>query len=211
MTAITRWWWIRHAPVRNQGGRIYGALDVDCDCSETHLFQGAAAGLPDDAVWLTTPLRRTRQTADALAAVRKETPYFDVEPAFQEQSFGDWQGLTHEEIYASQPENAHRFWLAPSDRRTPGGESFADLAERVGAGLAARNQAHHGRNIISVAHGGTIRAVLGLALGIPLDRALQFRVDNISITRLDYLTHPEAEPAWRVVAVNVPPGGLSGI
>jgi len=29
--AVTRWWWIRHAPVRD-GGRIYGQSDLPCDC-----------------------------------------------------------------------------------------------------------------------------------------------------------------------------------
>ena len=26
----TRWWWVRHAPVRSDGGNIYGQKDMDC-------------------------------------------------------------------------------------------------------------------------------------------------------------------------------------
>src|SRR3546814_4259069 len=64
---MTRWWWIRHAPVIGQDGRLYGTLDVDCDCTDAALFRALAARLPDDAVWIVTPLRRTRATAAAIA------------------------------------------------------------------------------------------------------------------------------------------------
>ena len=40
----TRWWWIRHAPVRS-GGVIYGASDPPADCSEEDIFRGQAARL----------------------------------------------------------------------------------------------------------------------------------------------------------------------
>ena len=28
---VTRWWWVRHAPVRSDGGNIYGQFDIECD------------------------------------------------------------------------------------------------------------------------------------------------------------------------------------
>lgn len=61
----TRWWWIRHAPVVTDGGRIYGNLDVDCDCGNEALFRALAAGLPREAVWVVTPLKRTREIGRA--------------------------------------------------------------------------------------------------------------------------------------------------
>ena len=61
----TRWWWIRHAPVPD-GGKIYGQSDLACDCSETALFTGLAETLPLDAVWVTSNLRRTHETASAI-------------------------------------------------------------------------------------------------------------------------------------------------
>src|SRR3546814_17918696 len=64
---MTRWWWIRHAPVTGHDGRIYGNLDVDCDCGDEPLFRALAGSLPADAVWIVTPLSRTRATAAAVA------------------------------------------------------------------------------------------------------------------------------------------------
>ena len=64
----TRWWWIRHAPVRVDEGRIYGQRDLPCDCSDVRVFSALAAPLPRKAVWITSHLTRTRQTAQAILA-----------------------------------------------------------------------------------------------------------------------------------------------
>src|SRR3546814_11536434 len=71
---MTRWWWIRHAPVIGQDGRLYGPLDVDCDCTDEALFRALAARLPDAAVWIVTPLRRTRAAAAAIARHHPAAP-----------------------------------------------------------------------------------------------------------------------------------------
>jgi Histidine phosphatase superfamily (branch 1) len=64
----TRWWWVRHAPVRVDEGRIYGQRDLPCDCSEAGVFASLAALLPRDAIWVTSHLSRTVQTAQAIQA-----------------------------------------------------------------------------------------------------------------------------------------------
>jgi alpha-ribazole phosphatase len=53
-----------------------------------------------------------------------------------------------------------------------------------------------------VAHGGTIRAALGHALGLTPSRSLAFETANCSLTRLDYIEDGAKLPAWRIVAVN---------
>ena len=41
----TRWWWIRHAPVVNPDGKIYGQLDLDVDLSDQERFAALATRL----------------------------------------------------------------------------------------------------------------------------------------------------------------------
>src|SRR5947209_6560238 len=41
---ITRWWWVRHAPVRSDGGNIYGQQDIACDCGDLEVFMAVAHG-----------------------------------------------------------------------------------------------------------------------------------------------------------------------
>ncbi len=64
----TRWWWVRHAPVRNDGGNIYGQSDLPCDTSDTYVFNAVAKVLPREAVWYSSNLMRTHQTAEAIWA-----------------------------------------------------------------------------------------------------------------------------------------------
>jgi alpha-ribazole phosphatase len=206
---MTRWWWIRHAPVTGHAERIYGCRDVPCDCSDEAAFRALAAQLPDDPLWVVTPLGRTRATAEAIARhVRIPPGEFHVEPGLVEQNFGDWQGMTHEELAAQRSGAWHRFWLAPAEEEPPGGESFSAVSARVGGAIETLTRHHAGRDIVCVSHGGPIRAALGHALRVSPEQALAFAVDNCALTRLDHFaaeTPPDGEGlggSWRIALVN---------
>jgi alpha-ribazole phosphatase len=203
--AVTRWWWIRHAPVPD-GGRIYGQSDLSCDCSTAETFAGLATELPAHAVWVTSNLVRTTQTAEAILAADPDK-FAGVElnavPALAEQHLGAWQGLDRKAFYAERKVGTHALWFGPADERPPAGESFTDLVDRVAPVIARVNAEHRGRDIVAVTHGGTIRAAVGLALGLTPQGALAFATDNCSLTRLDHLCPGDGGPGlWRVVAVN---------
>jgi broad specificity phosphatase PhoE len=211
-TDQTRWWWIRHAPVPD-GGRIYGQSDLDCDCTAAEIFAALARELPPDAVWLTSNLVRTRQTAAAILAAdpkRHGGAELLAVPEFAEQHLGDWQGLERKPFYAERKVGTHTLWFAPAHERAPGGESFVDLIDRVGGPIERFTADHRGRDIIAVTHGGTIRAALTHALRLDPQTALSFVVENCSLTRLDYISAAGAPGLWRVGAVNHRPWGGSG-
>ena len=203
-TVVTRWWWVRHAPVTNHGGRLYGRTNVLANTSERARFDALAQALPAGAVWLTSDLLRTHQTADAIADAGHPVPPRDIEPDLDEQDFGAWQGLTWNEVASERGGLAHKYWVAPAHVTPPKGESFVDVIERVTAAVGRRTVRHAGTDIVAVAHGGSIRAALALALGLDPERALAFSIDNLSITRIDHVDGPARGGAWRVVAVNLP-------
>lgn len=215
MTITTRWWWIRHAPVINPSGRIYGQRDIPVDTSNATAFAALAARVPAGAVWLTTPLSRTQATAAAIhAAMTEPPPPPRIEPAFIEQSFGDWQGLAYEDIGAYgrvRPGTkgigveGHRFWLAPAHETPPGGESFVDVMRRVAEGIERLTAEHAGQDIVVVAHGGPIRAALAHALSLDPEAALAFTIDTLSLSRLDHIQGPGRGNPWRVGPINLPP------
>ena len=211
MTIETRWWWVRHAPVTCMAGRIYGDDDPPCDTSNDRAFQFLAKRLPEDALWVTSHLQRTRQTAEAIVAMNAGFGPLDplVERDLREQSFGDWQGKTYDEVRADLGETWHRFWSAPADTAPPGGESFADLMQRTSPVISRLSQGHAGRDIIAVAHGGTIRAALAHALGLSPELALCFAIDNCALTRISHFagspgSHaPDEAESWQVAQVNI--------
>ena len=205
-TTVTRWWWVRHAPVTDHGSRLYGRTNVPANTSERPRFEGLARALPQGAVWLTSNLLRTHQTADAIAEAGHAVPERAIEADLDEQDFGAWHGLTWSEVASERGSGlAHKYWVAPAHITPPEGESFVQVVERVTAAVIRRTAQHAGQDIVAVAHGGSIRAALALALGLDAERALAFSIDNLSITCIDHVDGPAKGQAWRVAAVNLPP------
>ncbi len=212
----TRWWWVRHAPEVDPGGRSDGPDDVECEWSDTATFQALARLLPPDPVWVTSHLRRTHQTARAIRAHLPGDAHPEplVEPDLAEQHFGDWQGLTHDQLAERRNGQWHRFWHAPAVEAPPGGESFVQVVERVAAVIARLSREHAGRDIVAVTHGGTIRAALTVALDLDPERALAIATENCGLTRVDHIageagSHaPGTEAVWRIAQVNLSPKPL---
>jgi broad specificity phosphatase PhoE len=199
----TRWWWVRHAPVRNDGGNIYGQTDIACDTSDREVFGAVAKILPRDAVWFSSNLMRTHQTAEAIWAAGFPRPTtMTWEPDLAEQNLGSWQGMNRAAFIASRP--AGSSWFADVNVPAPDGESFMDLYNRTCRTIVRITADHAGRDVIAVAHGGTIKAALGLALGDSPETGLRFDIDNCSVTRLDHFATGE-RGIWRLPMVNQQP------
>jgi len=79
------------------------------------------------------------------------------------------------------------------------------VIERVSRAIHQLVESYSGDDIIAVAHGGTIRAALALALGLDPEASLAFTIENCSITRIDRLDGAGIGHGWRVVTVNRPP------
>ena len=200
---VTRWWWVRHAPVRGDGGNIYGQTDIACDTGDREVFEAVAKILPRRAVWYASSLKRTHQTADAIWDAGYPRPAtMPREAAFAEQNLGRWQGMNRAAFLASRPAGSN--WFAEIDQPAPGGESFVDLYTRVCGAIDRINLAQPGRDVIAVAHGGTIKAAVALALGGLVAKGLAFDIDNCSVTRLDHLANGD-QGSWRLPMVNQQP------
>lgn len=202
MPTITRFWLIRHALVaENARTRIYGNTDVPI-CEPTMAAQGDAYAelgrrLPRPAHWLITPLSRTRRTAEAIFRAGYPAAPLEVEPDMIEQSFGDWHGLVHADVPARLSMPAHPFWSHGGAEQPPGGESVTHVRARVGAVLERLADARPGQDVVSVSHGGTIRAAVAHVLDLTPHATLSLSVQNISLTVLERVGGD-----WRVVCVN---------
>jgi len=120
-----------------------------------------------------------------------------IDPAFVEQNFGQLQGMPIAGFDARSQAERHPFWPIHAAETPPGGESFAHLITRVGAGLEALLASAKGEHTIIVSHGGAIRAACAHALGLTPHQALCLQIDNISLTRLEFNNR-----GWRVLSIN---------
>ena len=198
----TRFWLIRHALVEeNARARLYGQNDVplcpDSLVSQVATYRALSARLPRDAVWVVTPLSRTRLTAEAIWRQAELAPDPAVEPGLMEQHLGEWQGLRHAELPARLSSPSHPFWPIGPDEQPPGGESMPQVIARVGATMERLAGAHRGRDVVIVSHGGAIRAAVAHALDLSAEQALRLAIQNLSLTLLERFPI-----AWRVVGVD---------
>lgn len=211
---VTRWWWVRHAPVISKEGVIYGQRDVPCDTSDADSFRVLARNLPKDAVWVTSHLSRAKETAAAIAAQGLEIPTPIIEPDLAEQNLGDWQGKAWDDFDMATDQSYRAFWRDPARNAPPGGESFVEVIDRVSRVIRRLNTERVGTDIVAVAHGGTIRAAVALAFDLAPECALTVMTNNLALTRLEFFAD-EGEHishgvragkngSWRVIGINIP-------
>ena len=138
---------------------------------------------------VTSPLRRCRQTAQALIAAQSDSCAMAVEQGLVECGYGEWTGKSLREL------SKDKLWGAvqqqPSAVRFPGGESMSEMAARAVAAVRAwseRIEAEHGTDAVwaAVSHGDPIKAVLADALGMHLDSFQRIVVDPASISIVRY-------------------------
>lgn len=180
---MTRLLLIRHGePEDDARGRCYGRLDIGL--SPTGLATAARLaeslrGVELEQVYV-SPCRRAVETADALGGA----PI--VDDRLRELDFGELEGRTYDEIEREQPTLFRQWMETPTLVQFPGGESYADLRERVAAAVNDVVAANAGRIVAVVSHGGVIRAALAVALALPDDRAFALDVGYGRISVVDW-------------------------
>jgi probable phosphoglycerate mutase len=136
-------------------------------------------GIALDAIYC-SPQPRTQQTAQPLAQARGLP--IRIEAAFDEVDLGDWQGRTFDEV---RDQEAWKHWLAHrGSAQPPGGEPFAEVARRAGAGLRRLVDAHPQQQVLVVSHGDVIKAMVGNVLGLSLDNLESFDIAPCSLSMI---------------------------
>ena len=149
----------------------------------TAAWLGPIAG--EVAAVVTSPVRRTRESAEILAATL-EAPLVE-EPGFAEMEFGDWDGLTFGEVRARHGADLDA-WLGSLDARAggPRGESFRGVEERVLAGLRRVLVTYRGRTVVVVSHVTPIKTLVAHALEAPLTALFRMELAPASATVISH-------------------------
>jgi len=164
------------------GVKFRGHRDDPLSADGWEQMRAATAGAAGCEVIVASPLRRCADFAAELAA-RLGVP-LESETRFREIGFGAWEGLTVEQVAASEPQALERFWRDPAQHTPPGGESLAAFEIRVAAGWGDLLSRHAGKKILLVCHGGVIRLILAQVLGMPCSHLFRLNVPFASASRV---------------------------
>ena len=140
----------------------------------------ASAGL---GVIVTSPLLRTVQTAQAVAAVTGAAVVTD--DGFRETDFGAWEGLTFAEVRERWPAEISA-WLADPEVAPPGGESFTDVSARVTEALDRVLAARAGQTVLIVSHVTPIKMLVAAALLAPPAALYRMHLDVAALCEIDW-------------------------
>ncbi len=166
---------IRHGQTDwNREGRLQGGQDIPIN--ETGAWQATRNGRRlkgvfedeafrlDDFTFVTSPLGRCIRTMELVREGLGLDPHhgFERDERLKEITFGLWEGSTHEELRAVEPQavaerEADKWSFVP-----PQGESYEMLSARIAPWLEGLDCP-----TVAVSHGGVSRAMRGLLFGLP--------------------------------------------
>lgn len=162
---------IRHGETDfNAEKRLQGRRDIALN--ETGRQQAAASGLclhsvlhaPATLDYIASPLSRARETMEIIRTrLGLPVQHYRTDERLAEIAFGEWEGLSWNEIERAQPALYEARVADPVNFVPAGGENYPMVFERLGALLATVQ-----RDTVLVAHAGILRSCLALLAGIEL-------------------------------------------
>jgi ribonuclease H / adenosylcobalamin/alpha-ribazole phosphatase len=178
---------LRHGDTRlSPEHRFSGLRDHPLSASGLRQARAAACRLATgariDAV-ISSPLQRAVATAAIAADELGLTAVTDDD--LRETDFGDWDGLTLAEIQQRWPAAAAA-WRRDPERAAPGGESFADTAQRVNRACDRLLRDHGGKRVLVVSHITPIKVLLCRALNVPLGTVYRLYLGSASINEIQW-------------------------
>ncbi|GAB3866130.1 bifunctional RNase H/acid phosphatase [Nocardioides maradonensis] len=189
---------LRHGVTPHTTGRRFsGGLGGD----NPALSEEGQGQVAEAATWLqvlgeriaavvASPVRRTRESADIVAAVLG----LDVveEPGFAEMEFGAWDGLTFAEVVERDKPGFDR-WLSDLSVAPPGGESFRTVEARVLAALERLLTTYAGKTVLVVSHVTPIKTLVAHAMGADLSAVFAMELSPASVSVLSF--YPDSTAA----------------
>jgi broad specificity phosphatase PhoE len=160
---------------------------TDAPLTDTGIRQAAAAAkrlapAGIDAI-VTSRLQRAVRTAEEVAATTGIPVLTD--DGFRETDFGAWEGQTFAEVRERWPSEVTT-WLADPSVAPPGGESFADVSERVTVALHRVLAGRARQTVLIVSHVTPIKTLVAAALLAPPAALYRMHLDVAALCEIDW-------------------------
>lgn len=178
---------VRHGETLwNKESRFQGSADIELSPEGVKQAKRLAERFADfklDMIYA-SDLQRAAKTADIVA--KQHRININTEARLREANFGVWEGLTFNEIKKQDGEKLDTWLEDPVTVHPPEGETFEEVQKRAKEGLNEIKNEHEDEQILVVAHGGTIRALLVDLLGMSLSNFWRIQQDNTSVNLVKF-------------------------
>jgi probable phosphoglycerate mutase len=135
-------------------------------------------------VVVSSPLTRTRETADLVASA-VGAGSVSIDEDFRELSFGDWDGYSSAEVRERWPAE-HAAFMRSAHAVPPGGESLEAVASRVDGALSRLKTDYARRPVIVVTHVTPVKILVARALGAGLESVHRMELSPGSLTTVGW-------------------------
>lgn len=168
----------------NIAGRYQGQSDIPLNktgCKQAEQLAKRLSTEKIDVIY-SSDLSRAFDTAQAVANFHHLE--IQLDSCWRELSFGDWEGMTYQEMSAHSPELFEQWMQDSANTSTPNGESLKQLADRVKHAFDEIKNKHKDQTVLVVSHSGALQALLATLLGIDLNLYWQFKISQASLSEL---------------------------
>ncbi len=176
---------IRHGQTNwNLEQRFQGQSDIplnETGRNQAHALADRLSAEPFEAVY-SSDLQRATETANIITQISGCKPDLRL----REVNFGDWEGLTYDEIKAKHPDTLADWEADIFKNAPPHGETLEGLSVRVQSMLDELREKHEDQNILIVAHGGVLQTLICLALKLPSTMYWQFHLSTASLSEVAF-------------------------
>jgi glucosyl-3-phosphoglycerate phosphatase len=201
--------WRHGRTAYNASARLQGQIDIPLDDVGRWQARTAAARIVmrhEPATVVSSDLARARQTAECLTGAAGVG--LELDERLRERAFGEWEGLTGDEIHARWPEE-YALWRGGGDPPRVGAESRAEVASRLGAAVRDHvEKLDRSQTLVLVSHGAAISSAVAELLGMSAEWRGVAGMHNAHWAEL-VAARNDVMPAWRLVGYNLGPTDAS--
>jgi len=186
---MARFFLVRHGKTEGEESRYYGHTDISLSREGVKQGETLRARLARENInaIYSSDLKRASDTAGIIAAAHKLRVI--PRPGLRELDFGELTGMTFEEMKEHYHGALGLLSGQDLDLSAPGGESLRQMSVRLKRFAAEVRKQPPERTLLVVAHGGSLKVLLCILLGISPGHWWQFRLEPASLTVVE--TYPE--------------------
>jgi len=148
------------------------------------LAEGPHAATPPWTHVVTSPLQRCRAFAEAAANELALKSSLSIDDQWIEIDYGDWDGMPIAQWREAAKPQFAAFKSDLSALEPPNGERYLDFRDRIISAWAGLDQFPEDSHVLLVTHGGVLRVVLPLVLGMPFNASAPLHIPFASFSRL---------------------------